>query len=440
MNRKTEVLVVRPIGVVGVLLVSLGFAALAVRAAGATEKLATLTVSSGKHERIDTPVCVELKGVGKVPRRVALVESGRKVATFGQVAPGKPAKLWFVLTGTMPAGTKRTYELHPAPAGDARHDIRVRKDDEKIELVRGEAKIFRYNIKAPPAPKGVNRVYERSAYIHPLWSVGPAGAQRVLTEDFPSDHYHHHAIWFPWTNTTFEGIHVDFWNLAKGQGTVRLKKVLATTEGPIFSGFRTAHEFVARKAVLKKGPDGKPTQTGEKIALNETWDVRVYNLPGRSGVSRWLWDIVSTQTCGTDSPLIINKYRYGGMGYRAAKEWTGPNALHLTSEGNERRKSDATRPRWTVVAGAIDGQWDSVTLMSHPKNINHPEPVRTWANPKQPTFFGFAPVRASGWVFEPGKQYVFRYRFCASPGKPDAKLAERLWQDFANPPTVTVAE
>jgi len=416
---------------------------LAAQSARAADRLARLTVAAGKHDRVDTPVCVELKGIDKVPRRVALVESGRKVATFGQVVPGKPAKLWFVVTGKMPAGTQRTYELHPAPAADAKHDIRVRRDDEKIELTRAGAKIFRYNVKAPAAPKGVDRIHERTAYIHPLWSAGSAlstpGPQRVLTHDFPSDHYHHHGIWFPWTNTKFEGKPVDFWNLGKRQGTVRFKKVIATTEGPVFSGFRTAHEFVATKAVLAKGPDGKGARTGEKVALNETWDVRVYNLPGKSGVTMWLWDIISTQSCASDSPLTIVKYRYGGMGYRAAKEWTGPNALHLTSEGNERRKSDATRPRWTVVSGAIGGTWDSVTLMSHPKNINHPEPVRTWANPKQPTFFGFAPVRASGWVFEPGKPRVFRYRFCVTTAKPDAKLAERLWQDFANPPTVTVA-
>jgi len=438
MKTKTDVFVMPSIGVVGAAVACVCFAGLAGQAAPPAEKLATLTVAAGKHDRIDTPVCVELKGLGKVPQRVALAELDRRAARDVQVVPGKPAKLWFFVTGKMPAGTKRTYQLYPAPAGGM-SIIRVHKDDEKIELVRGEAKIFRYNIKAPSAPKGVDRIFERAAYIHPLWSVGPDGPQRVLTHDFPSDHYHHHGIWFPWTNTTFEGAHVDFWNLGKRQGTVRLKKVLATTEGPIFSGFRTAHEFVVKKAVLAKGPDGKPTKTGEKVALDETWDVRVYNLPGRSGAGMRLWDIVSTQTCGTDSPLIIHKYRYGGMGYRAAKEWTGPNALHLTSEGNQRRKSDATRPRWTVVSGAIDGQWDSVTLMSHPKNINHPEPVRTWANPRQPTFFGFAPVRASGWVFQPGKQYVFRYRFCVTLGKPDAKLAERLWQDFADPPAVAIA-
>ncbi len=78
--------------------------------------------------------------------------------------------------------------------------------------------------------------------------------------------------------------------------------------------------------------------------------------------------------------------------------------------------------------------------MSHPKNINHPEPVRTWAELKKPPFFGFAPVRASGWVFQPGKEYVFRYRFHVAEGKADAKVAERTWQDFAHPPVVTVAK
>jgi hypothetical protein len=40
---------------------------------------------------------------------------------------------------------------------------------------------------------------------------------------------------------------------------------------------------------------------------------------------------------------------------------------------------------------------------------------------------------------EPGKEYVWRYRYCVFDGETDARLAERLWQDFAEPPVVQVS-
>jgi len=41
-------------------------------------------------------------------------------------------------------------------------------------------------------------------------------------------------------------------------------------------------------------------------------------------------------------------------------------------------------------------------------------------------------------AIEPGKPYVARYRVIAADGPADAKEIERLWNDYANPPKVTV--
>ncbi|GIT77905.1 MAG: hypothetical protein Ct9H300mP32_2870 [Verrucomicrobiota bacterium] len=39
-----------------------------------------------------------------------------------------------------------------------------------------------------------------------------------ITDDYPHNHKHHHGIWFPWTNTIFEGRKPDFWNMGNGTG------------------------------------------------------------------------------------------------------------------------------------------------------------------------------------------------------------------------------
>ena len=37
---------------------------------------------------------------------------------------------------------------------------------------------------------------------------------------------------------------------------------------------------------------------------------------------------------------------------------------------------------------------------------------------------------------EPGKPFVSQYRYATYDGQPNSELTNRLWQDFAEPPTV----
>jgi hypothetical protein len=153
-------------------------------------------------------------------------------------------------------------------------------------------------------------MYLRRRFIHPLWS--PAG--EILTDIHPPDHLHHMGIWMPWTNTEFEGRKIDFWNLKAGKGTVRFKKFLSQTSGPVYGGFVARQEHVDLTA-----------PAGEKVALNENLGVRVYNVGGPEK-GYWLWDFVSTQRCATNSPLRQSEYHYGGFG--AAMERGPAGAIH----------------------------------------------------------------------------------------------------------------
>jgi hypothetical protein len=51
---------------------------------------------------------------------------------------------------------------------------------------------------------------------------------------------------------------------------------------------------------------------------------------------------------------------------------------------------------------------------------------------------GFVPSLLGEWTMEPGKDYVFRYRFLVHDGKPSVEQIERIWQDYAEPPEVKV--
>lgn len=391
----------------------------------AAEPLATFTVQTGEHTRIDTPVSVSLVGLTDASSlRLEEVKGSQRIAVPAQVETGPTPKLWWILSGKTEAGQSRTFELvRGTPAGDGM--VKAVKGDKALDLEMGGAEILRYNHAVVPAPKGIGRIpeerrslYDRSGFIHPLWS--PAGS--VLTEIHPADHIHHMGLWMPWTHTQFEGKMVDFWNVGSGTGTVRFAEYLSTTDGPVFGGFQVKQEHVARQ-----------TSKGEQVILDEVWDVRAYNVGGREQ-GYWLIDFKSTQRCVADEPLIQDEYRYGGFGFRASSKWKGQTSAYLTSEGKG-RDGHGTRARWCDTSGKID-EWEGVTFYSHPENFEHPEPMRIWPEPDNHVFFNFCPSQAGEWQMKPGENHVFRYRMYVHEGQVQVPVAERIWNDYANPPQV----
>lgn len=386
---------------------------------------ARIIAEAGKSVRIDTPVSVRLKGIPDLPPagkfRLEEIRGSKRLPTPSQVQPGDSPRLWWILAGTTPAGGKRVYELakgKPPPAAG----VAVRQGAKALEISCAGGKVLRYNHAPVPPPKGADPLYTRSGFIHPLWS--PAG--EVLTGIHPRDHYHHLGLWHPWTATKFEGRKVDFWNLAKGQGTVRFVKFAAKTSGPVFGAFSAVQEHVNLKA-----------PQAEKVALNETFDVRVWS-PGGRDKRYWLGDFTMTQRCASSSPLTLLKYRYGGFGFRATTEWKQGEPHYLTSEGKTRKDGHATRSRWCNVFGPTAKGPAGVLFMSHPQNREHPEPMRIW--PKGEVFFNYCPIQKAEWTLKPGNDYVLRYRLCVYEGAITPKAAERLWQDFAHPPEAKVVK
>ena len=387
--------------------------------------LARITIEAGDYTRVDTPVKASLDGVpfGSPADKIRLVEvkGSQRIEVPVQLEAGSPPRLWWILSGKTEAGTKRMYEVVeggiPVASG-----VSVKQNEKVLQIEKDGTKVLSYNHAIVPAPAGQSELYNRSGFIHPLWS--PTGS--VMTDIHPKDHYHHVGIWMPWTKTKFEGKEVDFWNLKAGQGTVRFKRFLSTTNGPVYGGFQAEHEHVALK-----------TDEGEKVVLKEVWDVRVYNVGGRQE-GYWIWDFVSTQRCVADSPLHLTKYRYGGFGFRGAAEWKGESASYLTSQGRTRKDGHATRARWCDTAGVSDGQWKGVTHFSHPENFGHPEPMRIWPGFDQEVFFNWAPVQLGDFELKPGRDHVFRYRLYVHEGKVDVENTERLWNDYAHPPKVEI--
>ncbi|MEY2877675.1 MAG: hypothetical protein RLZZ15_55, partial [Verrucomicrobiota bacterium] len=256
--------------------------------------------------------------------------------------------------------------------------------------------------------------YKRAGYLHPL--LTPAGA--VVTGDYPSNHVHHHGIWSPWVKTSFQGRTPDFWNMQGGTGTVEFVAVERTWGGPVHGG------FVSRQRLLDLST--RPAVA----AIDETWVVTVYNLPGGAAPMR-IVDLTITHACATADPLGLPQYHYGGLGLRGRDEWNGKDKLTvLTSDGEtDRVKANARRMRWCYLGGAVaGGAMAGVAVLDHPGNFRAPQPVRV--HPDMP-YVSVTPSQLGDWAIEPGKPYVARYRFLALDGAPDRARLDACWHGFA---------
>lgn len=297
--------------------------------------------------------------------------------------------------------------------------LSVKTSDSETTIFAGEKPVLSYVHTETPPPEGINPLYKRSAYIHPLWSPGG----ECLTRIQPPDHYHHYGIWNPWTRTSFGDNKVDFWNLADEQGTVRFAEYLEKVEEKGRAGFKVRHEHIYFK---KEG--------GEGVAINETWDVQV-KIP-EEGI--YMLDLSTTLNSPLEDGITLEAYRYGGgLGFRATEKWGTDNSTVWTSEGKTRKEADASHAKWVIIEGesAVPEGRSGILFLSHPANRSHPEPMRMWPPDSQQgignVFFEFCPIRHQEWVLEQGKDYTLKYRMVVFDGQMDPAQAEEYWKQFA---------
>jgi len=386
-----------------------------------------------KSYRIDAPVSISLDELNYNNDEGDLVlyeitGQGEK-AIPSQVENGHTANLWFVLDGKTPIGSERQFvlKLTKAPENFPK-GVELSKDNEDLILQMDNNPILKYRYAVTLPPKEANPLFKRSGYIHPLCSPGG----KVLTRIQPADHYHHYGIWGPWTKTHIGEREVDFWNLIKGEGTVKFAGFLGETQGTIYSGFKALQQHIDFGA---KGED--------QIAMNEILDVRAWNV--KEGI--WMIDYTTSINCPIENGIMLDSYRYGGgIGWRATETWNKENCTVLTSAGKTRIDADGSNARWCIVEGESDTEQgrSGILFLSHPSNRMHPEPMRVWpldANGgRGDMYFEFVPIRHEDWKLDANKDYALKYRMIVFDGKLDAETAEKYWNSFASMPKVEFIE
>lgn len=368
----------------------------------------SVTIEAGRFDRrnvvVGFPVPAGIDG-----KAVVLRDSSGKTTPL-QIDRDQAA----FLLSELKAGTTERYRiesLKTAPVAG----VKATADERLLRVTSGAQKILDFRLKRELPEPGIKEAFKRAGYMHPVYS--PAG--HIVTDDYPSDHYHQHGIMFAWTKTEFEGRHPDFWNMGTGSASVEFDGIGNSWSGPLHAGFTARLRYVDLSAP-------KPTDV-----LNEVWLVRAYEL--RSGQKPYtMFDIVSTQQTAGRSPLLLPDYRYGGIAVRGHRNWRKKDSvMFLTSEGKDRITGDNTRARWCAIFGEVDGAVAGIAALGHPGNFRAPQPVRI--HPDDP-YFNFSPSKLGDWRIDPGVPYVSRYRFVAFDGPAEPAELDRLWNDYAEPP------
>ena len=298
--------------------------------------------------------------------------------------------------------------------------LSVQETQATISIQRGEATLLVYNKQSPAVPTGIDPIYARSGFLHPVNS--PAG--KTITATFPIDHAHQHGIFSAWAKTTYAGQQIDFWNLAKGTGRVRHQRVNETVNHVAGTGFDV--DLIYETAI-------------EPIVeiLCENWKVVAYPTDG----SFYCFDIESQQRALTDQALIVEKYIYGGMALRGRVEWLHGEELvgadgksqvvepndFLNDLGSGREQGNHQHARWVSLSGEIDGKPASITVLSQAENFRVPQAARL--HPTKP-YFCFSPCVDGPFVIDREHPLVSRYRYLVTDAEPDPQWIEKQWQNW----------
>jgi len=298
--------------------------------------------------------------------------------------------------------------------------LRVMADSKTITISADGQTILVYNKQSPPVPEGIDPIYHRSGFLHPVLSA----QGKVVTATFPADHAHQHGIFSAWVKTTWNDRKLDFWNLAGGNARVLHQRVLSTFANENGAGFEV--DLIHRAE-----------QTPVVDVLRERWKITALPTDG----SYHAFELQTIQEALTDKPLIVEKYHYGGFAVRGPTAWLSPKdgdksvgkseprfgCDFLNDLGSDRIKGNHENAKWVAMSGQVNGEAVTITMLGHRENLRAPQAARL--HPTKP-YFCFAPCVEDSFVIDREQPFEAKFRCLITDSPPDADWIESQWQSW----------
>jgi hypothetical protein len=425
--------------------------------------LGYLVFYAGEHDRMNTTVRYvcrysDILGdrVSQENQHLLLIEKGgsnsealaqwQPVRRFEWEESGDQGALICVVPGRTPAKTARTFDMVIRTGNPPANRLSVSHALGRNFSVNSDGRpLLRYNYGIVREQDGQTGPYDRSCYIHPIWT--PSG--KVITGDFSPEHIHQRGLFMAWRPVKFGDLETDFWGLGDATGRILNDEPPAVEQGPVFT-----------QLILHN----KGTVAGETY-FKEIQLVTVYAFPHDDF---WLFDITVRQTpvdpanpTSRPTPSVamqLQKLHYGGMSFRATSDWLRQDAgdvqraisrgiefkdMHwlpsdvtldiATSAGHDRTTGDRNPARWIDYTGPLGDAWGGAAMFDHPGNLRYPTPVRI--HPQLP-YYSWAFVQNEPYTIQSDNPLELTYRVLVHDGHPNTELNERLAADLAHPPLI----
>jgi hypothetical protein len=311
---------------------------------------------------------------------------------LSKIARTPACKMSFVEESEAPAPGKVSSPL-PTPPPAIRMDGGI--PNAALTVLDAGKKVLSY-VYGDTLPLGVDSRFTRSSYIHPLYSLDG----QILTQDFPSDHRHHHGLFWAWPVVEVRGVRTSNWEPAEPslrQHFVKWIKREFTAEG-------------ARLVVENTWKLG-----GNEDVAEETVTIFVH---GATLFGRAIDVEIELRPVG--GPITLrgtpaDNKGYGGLCFRGlAFEGRDANVFRggamTTDEGPLAADSTGRAFRWADISTGAEG----VAVFVHPDHPGYPVPwlVRnSYAGVLNPCWPGL-----EGAVLAPDVPISLRYRIYVHRG------------------------
>jgi len=388
-----------------------------------------IVVEAGKHSVFNAPICAtvpleELQGA----ETFTLVEEGKEESIAAQIEQvGDEARLWWIEQG-LSLKQSRVYELVPKSVSAPRYPdgpLGVRRASQvAITEKEGatEVKIGEEFLGSLYFGKDVIR-----PYFHPI--MGPFGSP--VTRGFPMipdvpgetrDHPHHKAFFV--AHGEVNG--TNNWSDAKDCGRQLAKKV-TTSNGAVFGKIEMQNEWV--------------TSGGEKV-IDETRTIRFFNLPPSARLIDLMVHFKAEET-----DVTFGDTKEGGIcSLRLATTMDVRRGGRIENSfgGVDEAETWGKRAHWCDYSGPVGGNWVGVAIFDHPHNLRYPTywHVRNYglmtANCFGLSYFKRDKSLDGSFLLKAGQELIFRYRIYVHPGNAQSGRVAEKYNNYINPPEVSV--
>ena len=326
--------------------------------------------------------------------------------------------------GTADAGRRRLYAVIPAAKeGDGPRRFRLRPserktdaatawkitsvDEKSIRIDEGRRPVFVYNhgeITCPHVPESDSR-RSRACYVHPVWGID---GER-LTDDFPSDHYHHHGIFWTWPHVEIDGRQYDLWM----GSNIRQKLVrwIHRSSGPVAAELAVENGWFA---------------DGNNVMIERVW-IRAFRA---SDDARAIdFEFAFTPISRPITLRGAEKKSYGGLTMRFAVR-SKEDATITVPEERTREDMSNTRLPWADMSYPFAGG-SSLSGAAMFVDPGHPDYPPTWLTRHYgPLCIGWPGVE--GKTFPPGETIRLNYRVWIHKNALDNRQLQRAYRSYAD--------